>query len=189
MAQPLHSRVGAQGRLRRAALAAGLMIILMGAGAQRAMGPLAAWKGSSRRSAATRSSPPRCGLYSPTWIPYRIGRALAAAAPAALAPAVPAASATAARRRLLPRLHLTLRPRFHGRLHPIASQRRSWHTSGPVGREGCLWTRPGPSWPLNRRWQPRHRGVAARYELAQAICRPPRFSVLRAIGLPASGPS
>ncbi|HWM80015.1 MAG TPA: AAA family ATPase, partial [Methylomirabilota bacterium] len=84
-----------RGGLRRAALAAGLMIILLGAGGAagywglwRVEGLRAAVRSNPLQPAALRSSPPTVDTVSTPAAP------LAAVAPAALAPAVPAASAT-----------------------------------------------------------------------------------------------
>ena len=184
-----YTRVWARrGGLRRAALAAGLMIILLGAGGAagywglwRVEGLRAAVRSNPLQSAALRSSPPTVDTVSTPAAP------LAAVAPAALAPAAPAASATVgpAPAPAPVASHAPANAPIEG-FTPIDSQRRLMaYLLALWGVKDASWDKGGPPWPLNADGSLDIAGVAARYELAATYLPATTLSVLRAIGLPA----
>jgi len=171
------------GGVRRAALAAGLAIILLGAGGAagywgvwRVDGLRAAVRSNAVQSAAVRPPASTVASVSAPVVP------LAEVAPAALAPAVPAASASVDTAPISSPALDAPREGFAA----LDSQRRLMARLLALwGVQDASWDKVVPPWPLNADGSLDIAGVAARYQLAATYLPETTLSVLRAIGLPA----
>ena len=171
------------GGVRRAALAAGLTITLLGAGG--AAGYWGVWRVDGLR-AAVRSNPVQSVAVRPAASTVASVSApvapLAEVTPAALAPAVPAASASVGTAPVSSPALDAPREGFAA----LDSQRRLMARLLALwGVQDASWDKAVPPWPLNGDGSLDIAGVAARYQLAATYLPETTLSVLRAIGLPA----
>jgi general secretion pathway protein A len=174
-----YTRVWARGGgIRRAALATGLAIILLGAGG--AAGYWGGWRVEGFRVAVRPPAPTIAAVSAPA-------EPLTAIAPAALTPAVPAARlapgpvpAPAADPAPAP----AAAPAESST--PIDAQRRLMaHLLALWGVQNASWDKAAPPWPLNADGSLDIAGVAARYQLSATYLPATSLGDLRAIGLPA----
>ena len=168
------------GGVRRAALAAGLTITLLGAGG--AAGYWGLWRVDGLR-AAVRSNPVQSVAVRPVASTVASVPAPVAVTPAALAPAVvAAASASVGTAPVSSVAPDAPREGFAA----LDSQRRLMARLLALwGVQDASWDKAVPPWPLNGDGSLDITGVAARYQLAATYLPETTLSVLRAIGLPA----
>ena len=168
------------GGVRRAALAAGLTITLLGAGG--AAGYWGLWRVDGLR-AAVRSNPVQSVAVRPVASTVASVPAPVAVTPAALAPAVvAAASASVGTAPVSSVAPDAPREGFAA----LDSQRRLMARLLALwGVQDASWDKAVPPWPLNGDGSLDIAGVAARYQLAATYLPETTLSVLRAIGLPA----
>ena len=174
-----YTRVWARGGgFRRAALATGLAIILLGAGG--AAGYWGGWRVEGFRAAVRPPAATVAAVSAPA-------EPLTAVAPAALTPAGPAASlapgpvpAPAADPAPAPAAD----PAESST--PIEAQRRLMaHLLALWGVQDASWDKAAPPWPLDADGSLDIAGVAARYQLSATYLPATSLGDLRAIGLPA----
>ena len=174
-----YTRVWARGGgFRRAALATGLAIILLGAGG--AAGYWGGWRVEGFRAAVRPPAATVAAVSAPA-------EPLTAVAPAALTPAGPAASlapgpvpAPAADPAPAPAAD----PAESST--PIEAQRRLMaHLLALWGVQDASWDKAAPPWPLDADGSLDIAGVAARYQLSATYVPATSLGDLRAIGLPA----
>ncbi|HUO65739.1 MAG TPA: AAA family ATPase [Terriglobales bacterium] len=168
------------GGVRRAALAAGLTITLLGAGG--AAGYWGLWRVDGLR-AAVRSNPVQSVAVRPVASTVASVPAPVAVTPAALAPAVAAAASASVG--TAPVSSVAPDAPREG-FAALDSQRRLMARLLALwGVQDASWDKAVPPWPLNGDGSLDITGVAARYQLAATYLPETTLSVLRAIGLPA----
>jgi len=168
------------GGVRRAALAAGLTITLLGAGG--AAGYWGLWRVDGLR-AAVRSNPVQSVAVRPVASTVASVPAPVAVTPAALAPAVAAAASASVG--TAPVSSVAPDAPREG-FAALDSQRRLMARLLALwGVQDASWDKAVPPWPLNGDGSLDIAGVAARYQLAATYLPETTLSVLRAIGLPA----